>query len=1286
MTYHEKLKGLVSSEVRTFVKENLENESFLNEVESNEDFLKFILSHKAGSDILFSLFLSNINDATKLVSSLIESGFVPSLMVIEKIIDLGNSADQLLCSVIESFPSVVIDSALFLRTVNEGFVVSSEVLVLKNPKFQHTDVFLLISVNKNLNPDLIELIAGNETIRKLVLENVTGHSSQIDLYSHSLVNKIIEKSPEYAYGSSDITLLSKLQLSKKALDSFFQAYTPAHNKSSETIQIEWNQEIEQIDPSYFRKNQKKDQIIIVNAPTGSKYRPMFLLRSPRDASVEELLELVSNYKSNEAVARECLRRPLSVIKNIPNLSEYISEELGPKDLSNTLGEDDIEKNLYLLDLLPSKYSPALRSIIPVALAAKVAGKNKKSYFNEIFQAIEEKNIVEFNEALSHGYSLAQFSEDSKQKSKQTMCENLSVDSDFIKELTQKQLIDLCQSHLRIHVYDLDGFNLALTPEDCLQLTDKIKLHTSFSKCIDQVSLLNHLSVDSEDLSSIFSSHQSVILTNKNLLATFLKRIKNTSKKINLEHSELESVCPFLNKKVILSKIELDERELMLSINLKDEAGDYLYSKDDIVEILIKHIKFTENESFLGLLLIRDEEFALALNKAYLKGTKELTELLKSPVKISRKKENVQMHERFKSSLSQDPKALVDSIFNRGGALSLFELEIFNYGDSLNKFHDNRPVLIESITASNLFSLLKDMNKVKFNVSELEFNDYDEQNFKEFEDRLVISKLSVIETDELDGNFFQFVKVNKPVFNFLILINMEKVDLKVSVLLLKSGIDFEFKNQMIGNLKSLLLEHIEQFKTKDVSILEDHGLIFDKEVMTAIILECSSSSEVLRWACSRTGSLAIYKINEDSLDSLDASELEEIKSTGITILSEENYDVFEKQQELAKQGPNFEEMPIDSLSVTAKSDLIKFIETEIDPNYSKLNLRKSNLGSLEVLLPYKDMISFDSFSEKDIFDVLSISPNIQTNKKIIKNLKELLALKGASFLLKVKNVKEVSLIFNKNIEYSLSDFIDYTNVDVIAVSEYFDEINSESVSILLNHKEACGFILKNKDRQSIFRFLRTASAHDPQYMKDICELMDTIPRGLQALKDRERTNISPEEKLGLDKSIANIESHLVNVSLIDDAEMMHDKLVTLASFIKGDPLQPLGQDKYTKLEKSQKASDQMGVKLYFPKTRGELQMLGDTHGWCVSNTPSYGDNVIGNGNILVALSPAESHGLLEDVIALAHFVRERDGGYHIEQLKWSEKVKGSRNIEAIRDFNHQEILSQILSHLDSYKGE
>lgn len=856
--------------------------------------------------------------------------------------------------------------------------------------------------------------------------------------------------------------------------------------------------------------------------------------------------------------------------------------------------------------------------------------------------------------------------------------------------------------MRISSYtDLQNFNLKLSMNECYLIQKHIEFRKSFPVCTEQVNMLEHAKKfkDGNGLALIFMDNSDLILKSEELLKTFLNLITDVKVKIDMGENEIKKIAPYLTKEQFKKSIKIESYCEEYIILVKDINNEYIFMDEDLNNLIIQKPNVLESLSFLNDLSVRNRDFCIALNKAYLIGGKGLTELLGQKVSINRKKKNVEMHELLNKNLSINIEDKIDEIFkDHDGDFYKFKEEIVNYDHHLIKFHKNRTVKIKTISYDGFKKLVdsKIMTHVKFEIGEIhvdQINLYYIYGLEDYKHNLLIKDLifedhdtSIISTQSYhqeDGEYplIKFIKQYQPVFNFEVSYsNPNYIDLMI---LLEKNIDFKEKAQVLNNLTQIFKESIVRFEVEHAEILENNGVIFDREIIELIIKEKSSNLEVLKWINSRIGQLSDFMVDENQI----YGEKAEFSETGIRVLTSSEFLLESIKKNLKGESSNFSEFSVEELSVSQKKDLIKFIENEIDPNYKKLNLLSTNLEELSLLNSFSKMITFDSFSNDELFEIFSIPKNMQGNKKLIKGLKDFIAIKGVNFLMRVKIFKEVSSLFNDSIEYNFNDFVDYSNLDQIEENPNFKQIRIDNMLQIIHHKDQIGLLLQNKDKSVVFRFLRSTGEQGPEYIDDIFELINSILKGLEGIKQRLLIDdLSEYMREELKKSQESIKERLIEVSNMDHCVHIHDRLVPLANFIKKDPLQPLGLDKFAKLEKSKSVIENVGHKLYFPKTRGDLQELGDLHGWGVNSVSSYADGAISNGNIFVTFCPPDSEGKAQDALSLAHFMRKKDGSYYIEQLKWSSKVKGRRNVQAINDFKHNKALLEIKSHLEQIKDK
>lgn len=75
----DQLQTLSSSEVREFVKQNLDNQEFLNQIEAQkEQIVPVLLKHKILPDTITKLIIQNSSDVAWLMDLCIESDYTPA--------------------------------------------------------------------------------------------------------------------------------------------------------------------------------------------------------------------------------------------------------------------------------------------------------------------------------------------------------------------------------------------------------------------------------------------------------------------------------------------------------------------------------------------------------------------------------------------------------------------------------------------------------------------------------------------------------------------------------------------------------------------------------------------------------------------------------------------------------------------------------------------------------------------------------------------------------------------------------------------------------------------------------------------------------------------------------------------------------------------------------------------------------------------------------------------------------------------------------------------------------
>jgi len=371
---------------------------------------------------------------------------------------------------------------------------------------------------------------------------------------------------------------------------------------------------------------------------------------------------------------------------------------------------------------------------------------------------------------------------------------------------------------------------------------------------------------------------------------------------------------------------------------------------------------------------------------------------------------------------------------------------------------------------------------------------------------------------------------------------------------------------------------------------------------------------------------------------------------------------------------------------------------VDPAYRKLNLTAKNMEQLTHIECYE--VAKESIIEdaSDIARIFKIKDSALKNKKMVAAIRDLcasdvnFASKVAGFKKMVAAMEDSTLVNFKGSEFGPEDWLDLSGVgsdsNLAEPKEGFDRISKESIWIIYWNMEAISalknHLFKGMTKKMFMRFMRTLKGEE-SYFSDILEMMSTCLEGIETIRNRlsEMAKDAPERS-ETERGLEMVERALEEVSSNEDAEFMHDRLSAAVETLSQDRAQNLNQKRYEQLEEDPLGTQRTGVRLYFPKSRGDLIDLGSMHGWCVSSVGSYGDDVIAKGNILVGLVPKNKKSCIENCVALAHF--EKDGSqYHLEQLKWSKLKKDKSNVDATQDFNHAAIAEEIKSHIEGMES-
>ena len=1292
-----------ASEVRSFVKQNL-NEEFISEVlDHKAQYIPLLLKAKTLPEEISKHFQSD-EDAKFLFDQAVDANFTPAVSFLQSLTRFG---DIYFLNVLKSFPNVPWDFSFGMQILNEGLMDSFVHLFESKPEFRKVEVAIRLVKSGVASKEIMELVVKDPAFVESLIKQI--NSGEADGYNSEFLSHFI--STQSLVGLKFIPAMN-LDLTKEAYEIVLsnvprEAKRTNHysisRKEDERPSVVYHKNLEYLDEDLFRS------IHVEQVPQGSKFRMKWIMRDVSDATSEEIVEILNSGRPHvgESVAKNIIKKSSVSTLSKANDLEIIENSVGATSLAKVV-ENDIPKALFLLEKLSSKFSPALRKVIPLDQIPKEKNTRKKSYFAEIFKAIEDSNIDELRSAASNGYNLATFAMDSHQSSKKRSCELVSMSSEFLMQLSKEELTDLSSTPFRFSVSSDDfKFPYSLNKEEALEIFSSEKFYVqsvfdAIPTVEGKVSFMESKKLSDEDISSLFLSKKEEIMADSKLFLTYLNRAKKMNTEFDSE--TLLALCKQMTSKEIKSFVKISTQERADIVDLKDKNGEFLFSDEEVLEVLVDRYAL-ESSGFLKALIRRDRVLALKVAEAYLGGNKTMTELLGKPVKITRKEKD--KFEALFAELSESSKKIVDDLFDVGGNLEDFEGKLLDWKTALKEHGEGRSVKVDHITQKGYGSksvspedVVEIAPYVKVHVNHLELG----HNWRESEIELdgldTVASINSISTPNLKSDTLDSdIKTIKALIaNFGISAPLQlgsSTSDEILVELLKSGIDFEGKEEFLNSIASGELS-FESLSVEQIDYLANvKGLQITKKVVYAILENVSRHPEKVQWVANRLGNLKGFVLNDDDFD--DESErlnvVKILKDSGATILPANEYNLFVITQEIEAQGINFEPVDISELSSKEKVYLIKFLENKVDPRFASLNLSSLNLDSVEQIGSFDSIKSVYSFDDKDLVTAFEIPSQVASNKKILKSLRDLISATGAGLSFKVQSLKNTVSKINPNIELVFSDFIDYSNQTSVEETESFRNISTDIMKVIDNHfslEQNKVMILQGKQKAEVLRFLRSASEREDNYIRDTLQMIRNVVNGVDAYKERvktlKETNGPQEEITQLEETIQSVLVRLDEVVVMDDVEHMHDRLVPLLGFIKNDATQPLGLDKFRGLEKSPKFFKENGFRLFFPRTRADLAYLGDNNGWCVNHHASYGDNVIKNGNILVGICQKGAISARENVIALAHYVHEGNGNYYLEQLRWSDKIAGKSNVDATDEFDNALILQYIKEHMESLKKE
>lgn len=1299
MKHLEALKAEDAAQVREYIKQNQSEDFFRDAFDHRETYVPLMIKAKMLPDALVNLFKTE-EDCNFLLDQCVSLSYTPSLSFLESFKSFG---DQSLLKVINAYPKMPWTMQFLMEQINLENFLSAYALMKTRDDLRKTEIYALLFRNGFYNEEFLKEIISDEAKLFLLEESIDKEIKSGGHYGKKVGSKIPQEIVDQYFiacesCSMDIRSVIRMIHSTEALKAALsKIQTTQSYYSSYGNDMEYEDSFEEIEPYLFSKHSLK----LLNVPQGSIHRESFLINNPGKSTDAEILKLVKEtpvkkgkgtyWAENlyEKILSKALERSLDIVRQIP--IEKIEGIFGPKTIADMTDADDVR--LYLLENLSGKYQEALRaSVKDKSLLPAKDNSRKKSFFAEAYKGLTDDSVETFRAAFSATYTFSKFLDDTNQATKKADCQKYLAD-EFVKDLTHDEFMSLMVktpfmfgSRYRYRDEEkANVFDRKFSLEDCVILYEVKKMSASelFGIVDNKLNFLKLEILSTEDLLSIQSSYEKVLYEDTDLLKVFIGRLqKEKHNSFNL--SEIEPMAKVLTAQElrdIVSSVDYwDRRRLVL---LKGVDGEYFVTDAQLKETLSDQSTF-ESEDFIKNLIERDQSLAVDLLTAYGKGNKAMSELLGKEIKIRRG--NKEKFNKLLLEITSSTEELVEKGFNeKGGKFEWFSANIFDWKDALIKFGKGRTVTMEVMSHVESKKFLE-ITQVFWEVKTLSFGNWyselDQIVLKatNFNVQNIILNDSMMEKKWSAQVIKKFSEANLDVSN---LKASNQIELIKKNLLKGDGLRSAEQALANGNWKK------ETMKLSHLQFIEDK-ILFDKETIEFLIKKYAGEMDVIQWLAAKVADVNLVLEESNNLRIMaDSRLLKVLEKMGVKVLNDKDFKWHQITTKLQNEGKNFAEVDLTAFSISDKTRLIKFIESEIDPSYKNLGLLGLNLEDVDSLYSYSTMKALYSLEDSDLIQIFSIPQGVLSNKKIMKGLRDLISLSGATLSMKVSVLKDIVSALNPKVEFQLSDFVDYSNQVDQVMSETLSNISMESLNLLENSLAAIKeskLLLFNKDKAHILRFMRSASENE-SHLRDSIEMIKAIINGIQAIKDRiaameQEPEFLNEEAVAvrrvndLRQSISGIDERLAEVAAMDDLDHMHDRLMVLAKFLKEDALQPLGQDKYSRLEKDKDMEKGLGHKVFFPKTRGDLQYLGERNGWCVSYVTSYGDNVIKNGNVLVGICAKDSEtNSKENVVALAHFVRQAKGDYYLEQLRWSTRIKGSQE-DAKQDFKYGIIMEAV----------
>jgi hypothetical protein len=1292
-----KLKTMEAAEAREFIKANLGPELIKDVVENKEDFLPLLARNKMVPEAVLAEFCTSETLATFAVKCLSEESYVPPVSFIESLIQISDEAVLL---ALRSFPSIPFSGKFLAQLLNENRLLSATHLVKLYPAFRGAEIVISLLKKNVSDPLLTSLALESPIIMNALLTSLTEDGKDAPVLPAEIVtamylNKENKEISDHVFTKQKMTTKGYKKLFTKLIKARKKAKADNQWFSESEMDLVWSQDLEEFDLTEAWAIGFK--IRISNPPMDSKFRLDYVFRNPSEATDEELMELRSRFEnmntgnSRTERARSHPRRFLQAILSRPtSFAEkfglsIIFERSSPSEFVSAL-PSDLATHLFYLEKAPQKYRAGIRKLIPSEHIPPEHVPNKRSYFFEAFDALKVGDIESFRSVLSRTYNLSMFAKDSMQDSKKglfdTQCRGIK--ESWAPLIEKEEFLTLCHSSLRMSALDASDIKFKLSADEAYTAMAKLSVDGCFDLCSDHPGFIRRL--DGSQTLDLLNYKVEKLTEIPALIRQVIKQLKKST--LDSEGIEAKTIN-HLSKSMTGEQLRSVISDSCLSwdkdacISVKCTDGTYLVPDAEVFNGIDKWT--IERDSFLEDLKQRDPKMFLDLVQGYVASPEKLRSLLgKTQVKRTQL-------EKFRGILEQeklDQGELVNKLFK---SRSIEEMRaIFGWKTLMEQHARGRSIHFEEMLLSDLtseFSCFKELSS--FEISKLIANsDYsDEHSGLSNTDMAHVKIGHILISDRFTHDEgLELTKIIKYAKSHQIPMSTSTTELRDLIHYVRCGGPVEWLTPGIASIDSIPDDEFPSLTVSDIEVLCANGLVLLRERVKRILVNCTDShlDELVAFFDAGLGSLKgmVFDASQISSPALERS--------GALIVSSDEYEIFELKEKVKSQGSSFSPIDVSDFATKQKQELIRWITENVDPNYASLNLGSVNLELIDELLPFSEMKSTYATDTESLAALLLIPKNQITNKKLIKGLQDIVSTQAGSFVSCVHLMKYIMAETNPNIVLDFSDFVNVSG-ESVSPSDLIRGVTSPVLRVIHEALQANEYNLRKfflaRDKKNMTRFLRSASAKDVGYANDVFEMMHTVNKGcadLLARADLLAADGEDDAEKATRAAVASVLTRLDEIGPMDDIEHIHDRLVPLLTFIESDPNQPLGQDKFSKLEKSKEVVKELGHSIFFPKTRDDLVYLGDNNNWCVNRQSSYGDGVISKGNILVGFCDEGLPSARENVIALAHFEKKNDG-YYLEQLRWSSRKMKSGMVSAIGSFKHNDVLKLIVNEIEKRKG-